>query len=262
MNHSWQGYKMNDIQKVTFKNSKNLTLVGVLWKASSDAVIILAHGSGSNKRARGVFEPLAQALQKHGYNVLSFDFSGHGESDDAIVNMQGYIDDLRSAIAFAKKEGYARIALFGHSYGALAALKVYNSDIQAIVLLGALAGPVIWRWEDMLTPEQLQDVYQKGYMSEQVDDGLRAIIQHDKNTFKEIADIDQKQLLSAIECPVLFIHGDADTVEQDLLVMTQKALTLLPKGSQLVIIPGASHTFVDHVPQVIEQAVNWYGKHF
>ena len=253
---------MTSPQKIAFKNSRNLTLVGMLWKAPSNALVIMAHGSGSNKQARGLFEPIAQALQQKKYNVLTFDFSGHGESDDDVLTIQKSIDDLHSAIAYAKREGYKRFALFGHSLGALTCLKAYSPEIETMVLLGPLTGPVFWKWEDMCTPEQLQEVREKGYITEIVNDGLRVEIKHDGNLLKEISELDQRQLLSRITCPILIIHGDGDPQERDLLAATQKGISLLPQHSELKIIPKADHIFVKNAPQVIEYTVNWYSKYF
>ncbi|ANB92286.1 hypothetical protein MOVS_10245 [Moraxella ovis] len=40
--------------------------------------IILLHGAGETNQS--VLEPVAKILQNHNYNVISFDYSGHGES--------------------------------------------------------------------------------------------------------------------------------------------------------------------------------------
>jgi pimeloyl-ACP methyl ester carboxylesterase len=250
------------IKKVTFKNSKNLTLVGSLYSASPNAIVIMAHGSGENKTGRGLFVKIANALQQENYSVLAYDAAGHGESDDAIISMQTATEDLISAIEFAKSQGYTRIALFGHSLGTIACLKAFNPSIETMVLSGALAGPVQWQWESMCTPEQLEEIRQKGYVSEHVNDGLREAVKIDAGLLQEIREIDQEKILKAVACPVLIIHGDSAGQEADLLEYSKKALPLLPAGSELQIIPGASHLFLEHAPQVIELTKKWYKKYF
>jgi pimeloyl-ACP methyl ester carboxylesterase len=69
-------------------------------------------------------------------------------------------------------------------------------------------------------------------------------------------------MLKRITCPVLIIHGDADPQELDLLEFSKKALCFLPKGSQLEVIKGASHTFLDHIAQVVELTEKWFRAHF
>src|SRR5581483_4257185 len=106
------------MKTVSFKNSNQLKLVGSLWTADSDAIIIMAHGSSSNRFGRGMLEKVAIALNKENYNVLSFDFSGHGESDDEIFTAAKSLIDLAAAVKFAKAQGYRRFSFFGHSIGA------------------------------------------------------------------------------------------------------------------------------------------------
>jgi len=248
--------------KISFKNSRNLTLIGTLWEAQSNAIVVMAHGSGSNRFSRGLFEQIARALQQQQYNILAFDFSGHGESDDDIFNTQKSIDDLNAALDYVKAQGYQHIALFGHSFGSLSCLKAFSPDIKTMVLLGSLMGPVKWRWEEHYTPEQLQQIKNNRYITSEVNDGLRAIIKTDLAIFDEILAIDQNQLLSNVTCPVLIMHGDADQDELDLFDFARKGLPLLRDGSELVIIHGASHLFLDHVKQVISLTKTWLHDNF
>lgn len=249
------------MEKVTFKTNKGLKIVASFWPATSDAIIIIAHGSGSNRYGRGLLEKICLALQSEKYNVLSFDFSGHGESDDAIFNTAHAIEDLKAAISYAKKQDFKRIALFGHSFGALPCLEVASREIKTMVLLGALTGPVEWQWKHNFTPEQLAQIYKDGYITTQVNNGLRKTIKTDVHIFDEILAIDQKELMRKVTCPVLIIHGDADEGEKDLLVFSHKSLQLLPQGSELTVIPGAGHLFLEHVTPVIELTTKWYKKH-
>ncbi len=249
------------INKVSFKNSRNLTLVGSHWPASSSMIIIMPHASGSNRIARGLFEKIALSLQKENYNVLTFDFSGHGESEYAVITLKKAVDDVTSAIAYVKVQGYERVALFGHSLGAFACLKAFT-PVETMVLLGAVSGPVHWKWEEMCSPVQLNDLRKHGYVTADVNDGLRNIVNIDGKLLQEILEIDQETLLQHVACPVLFIHGDADKQELDLVEFSKKALNLLPQNSQLHIIKGASHLFIDHVHEVVELTKKWYLRYF
>jgi pimeloyl-ACP methyl ester carboxylesterase len=250
------------MKTVTFNNSNNLRIVASFWPAASDAIVIMSHGSGANRHARGLFEQIAVALQLDGYNVLAFDFSGHGESDDAIFNTMHAITDLKAAIDYAHQQGFKRIALFGHSFGALPCLEVASANIKTMVLLGALVGPVDWKWKENYSTEDLGKIFKEGYITSSVNDGSRSIIKTDVHIFEEILAIDQKKLLSKVHCPVLIIHGNADQGEKDLLPFSQKALKLLPHGSELEIIPGAGHLFLDHVAEVIALTRAWCQKFF
>lgn len=250
------------MQKISFKNTRGLNLVGNRWQASSDALIILIHGSESNRFARGIFEKVATELQKENYNALAFDFSGHGESDDAIVSLQTFVDDLNSTITYAKHQGFKRIALFGHSIGAYAALKCYSSEIKTMFFIGALTGPVHWKLEEVCTPEQLKEAHEKGQISCSVNDGLRETVILDAHILDDLAAINQNELLKNIRCPVLIIHGDTGFEETTFLELSKAALNLLPKESELKIIKGANHLFTNHISEVATLAKKWYMLHF
>jgi len=254
--------------QISFKNSRGLTLVGTLWQASSDCIIIMVHGSDGNKLANGLFPKIALALQEENYNVLTFDFSGHGESDDDIFSLKKSIDDLLSAIEYATSHGYKKIILFGHSFGALTCLealalrseasrRVRLSSIKTMILLGGMTGPVHWKWEDFCSPDELKIIQNNGYAITEVNDDFRKIVKSDIGILDELAQVDQEKIMSTINCPVLLIHGDADQLESGFLELSKKALLLLPKESELKIIPGASHTFLDKIAEIITLTKTW-----
>ena len=246
---------------ISFKNSKDVNLTASLWAAESESVVILAHGSGSNRYANGRFKGLAQALQQNGYDVLSFDFSGHGQSDDYVFDTATSVEDVKAVIAYAKSQGYKKIALFGHSFGALSCFKALSSSIDTMISLGGVSGPVEWPWKPSYNPEQLEKIYQDGYITAPINDGLREVVKCSISVFDDIKAIDQIQLFKAITFPVFFIHGDADSEEQKLTKFSEQALPLLSRGSEVKIISGANHNFFDHMPEVISATTSWLEKH-
>ena len=64
------------MERVTFTNSRGLTLVGNLHPPPAQSIIIMCHGFTSDKSSRGRFDRLGQTFAAHGYGVLAFDFSG------------------------------------------------------------------------------------------------------------------------------------------------------------------------------------------
>lgn len=222
----------------------------------------MAHGSCGNRFANGLFDTIAHALQKERYTVLAFDFSGHGESDDAILSLAQSIDDVASAIKFAKEYGYKKISLMGHSLGAYPCLANFSQSISTMILIGALTGPVVWDWETMCSQEQLEGLRKTGYIVAEINDGLRSVVTVDGNLLQDIQAIDQEPLLQAVKCPVIIIHGDADQQERDLLAFSQKGITHLSKESALNIIHGASHNFLESFDTVVPMIQQWLKKYF
>lgn len=119
-----------------FHTSDGKLLRGEFWAQSHAApTIIICHGyrvSGSTLR------PVATLEYHQGYNIMLFDFRGHGESES--VNLSGgnaEVHDLEAAIAVALRQQETlpgKIILHGFSMGAaIALLMPPHPDVVAIV---------------------------------------------------------------------------------------------------------------------------------
>ncbi|MBS4538966.1 alpha/beta fold hydrolase [Clostridium sp. D2Q-11] len=249
------------MNKVNFQNSRGLNIVGNLNSVDSNTVIIMAHGFTSNKASRGRFDKLAEALNKAGYDALAIDFSGCGESDDDFLTVEKEVDDLNSAIQFVKSKGYERIALYGHSLGSLICLKCYSNEIVTMVLSGALTGPMKYNWDEFYTKEQMQELEEKGYLTEHTPKEVRKKVLVDKQILKDFEMINQENLLRDVNCPVLIIHGNNDEEEKQLYERSKSAMTLLSNDSKLKVIDGADHSFLEHFRILVVLTIDWYKKH-
>lgn len=249
------------LERVTFKNSRNLTLVGNLYPSTSESIIILCHGFMSDKYSKGRFERLATAFNKSGHSAMSFDFSGCGESDDDVLTVDKEVDDLKSAIQFVKSKGYKKVALYGHSLGTLICLKSYGPEIITMVLTGALTGPMKYNWSKFFTKEQMQELEEKGYLTEYTSQEDRRKIIIDDRILKDFELINQEELLKDVDCPILIIHGNNDEEEKLLHERSKIAMTLLSKDSKLEVIDGADHSFLDHYDIIIKLTTEWFTKY-
>lgn len=107
-------------------------------------VIIALHGYRSS---RSEVLTLASSLQEHRYNVVAFNFAGHGESPSKRTKL-GFVEaeELRAAIQMLSRRtdiNSQRIGLWGHSLGAYAALSVAveTPAVKALVLDSAYVYP-------------------------------------------------------------------------------------------------------------------------
>lgn len=98
--------------------------------------LIICHGLGA---ARSDFTEIAAGLSRGGYNVLLFDFRGHGESDKKASSF-GYLEqnDLIGALRYVKSRGdvdYNKIGVYGFSMGGAVAILVASKteEIKAII---------------------------------------------------------------------------------------------------------------------------------
>ena len=98
---------------------------------------VLCHGMASGHLA---MKPSAQRLVRRGIATLTFDFRGHGKSEGVLDG--DLAEDVIAATKFLgchEKVNPKRIAIVGHSMGAMAAIKAAASfeNIRALVCLSS-----------------------------------------------------------------------------------------------------------------------------
>lgn len=251
------------MERIIFKNSRKLNLVGNLYrsKENSNSIIIFCHGFMSNKYSKGRFKRLAKALNHKGFDVLAFDFSGCGESDDTILTIEKEVDDLNSAISFVSSTAYKNIGLYGHSLGSLICLKSNIKSNTPMVLSGALTGPMNYKWEDIFTSSQLEELSRDGILREYIFEDKREKITIDRRILDSFKNIDQRELLKDIVSPTLIIHGDRGEEEGLLYKNSKNGMKYLSKESKLEIIGGADHSFMEDYDELIGLVVGWFEKY-
>lgn len=249
------------MERVLFTNSRKKMLVGHLYPSQSTSIIIMVHGFTSDKFSRGRADILAEAFTRSGFHVLTFDFSGCGESDDDSLTVAKEVDDLQSAIQFAKARGFNKIALYGHSLGSLICLKCAGPEIETMVLSGALTGAMNYDWEDYFSKEQMTERAEKGCLTLHREGETRKTVIVDKQMLLDFAEINQSELFRHVSCPVLLIHGNNDEEERLLLERSERAMQYLSNDSELAIIDGATHSFMEHLDTLTDLANRWYVKY-
>jgi pimeloyl-ACP methyl ester carboxylesterase len=114
-----------------------------------------------------------------------------------------------------------------------------------------------YRWEEYYSEPQLRAMKETGVLTERRESGERRRFEIEEQVLRDFAEFDQPAVLSAIRCPVLIVHGDADEEERQLLELSRRGLPYLPRESRLEVIPGADHSFLNHYDQVISLGVSW-----
>ena len=126
-----------------------------LHAAGSDRVVLIVHGRNSSRTGdSGELVPHAAALVERGYNVLAFDFRGHGESGGLRYTL-GTAEqrDVLGAVAYLESRGFApaRMGFWAHSMGAATVL-LTAADTPAVHTI--VADSSFARLDDLLA-EQL-----------------------------------------------------------------------------------------------------------
>lgn len=127
-------------EDVRFTTDDGVTLSGWLIPAAREtrAAVVLMHGYSWNRLPwLAGFVPWLQSR----YNVLQFDFRGHGGSDDALITL-GTLEqrDVTAAVRFLTGRGLGPIALMGVSMGgSVAIMAAPDLPVAAVVADAAYA---------------------------------------------------------------------------------------------------------------------------
>ncbi len=137
----------NDSEKVEFDGANGHRLAGrIHWPADRkpSGFALFAHCFTCSKDLLGAVR-IASTLADHGWAVLSFDFTGLGESagDFAETNFSSNVEDLKAAADYLRQNHEAPRLLFGHSLGgaAVIAAAARIPESTAVATIGAPCDP-------------------------------------------------------------------------------------------------------------------------
>ena len=215
-------------------NIDNIVLRGwFLPTEDSDDVIIMLHGNDYHRDdpTIGMLE-IAGELVDHGYNVLTFDLRGHGESEVTRIS-RGYYEkrDLLGAIDYLKGRGYDDIGVLGYSMGAGITLitAAESDDIDAIVSDACFAN-----FGEIVSSEMSRQYKIPSFVSSPMFFLIKVFYRVDitaVNPVSYVADI--------APTPILFIHGQED--ETTPVTHADRLYEAASQPKELWKVPGAAH---------------------
>jgi putative redox protein len=244
------------METVEIVNSNKEKLIGFLEETSDEdnkkKLVIFCHGTFWAHKNNCFFPELSKKLNEAGYSVFRFDFSGYGESEGKFEEntISKNIEDLKIVVEHFKKKGYVIFSLLGHSMGGTEVL-VYKSKYNDAKSVIAVAPRVIYNekiLKERYSKEQLELLETQGFFTydaggksfkiskEFIDDRIK--------NYNDIR-VQAKKIL----CPVLLIHGDADTTTPK--EESKELIKALNKKSMLKIIPEEDHNFSNPENQII-----------
>jgi alpha-beta hydrolase superfamily lysophospholipase len=198
--------------KMAFDNGRGDRLSALLERPGDDrpaAWAVFAHCFTCSKNYKAV-RHVSKALAAEGIAVLSFDFTGLGESEGEFheTSFGSNVDDLVAAAAFLASGYGSPTMLIGHSLGGAAALMA-ASRIPSVVAVVTIAAPAdLEHLAEVLEPARAE--IEATGSAEIVLGGRRVRIGH---TFLEdLADTEMKGVIASLGRALLVLHSPADTV--------------------------------------------------
>ena len=238
-------------KRISFKNAQGQRLVGVLHmpaghpaggQSSSGSgrlpVVMVQHGFSGNFNDL-LIKQIALRLERTGFAVLRFAFSGHRPSGGGYkkVLVSQFIRDLVAAINFLARQKQVdinKLGLVGHSMGgftALMAANVLGKRLKAIVSISS--------YFDL---DSLIAYYQKNHPVKVRDQYWQiGKFKISKRHFADRRYLKKRYLISMIKRPVLVIHGENDRTVK--LRDASAIYQLLHQPKALRIIKQGDHNF-------------------
>ena len=241
---------------ITFQ-SQGHQLVGMHHQIQGDKILIMCHGfTGSKIENKRLFVEAARAFAADGISVLRFDFFGSGDSEGEFEEtlVSHNIANLKDAMAWAREQGFKKLAVLGISMGAATAILTLEHESADALLL----------WSAVPDFEQLFASYTQNPAAivEQ-----QSVIEHDgwligREFFIDAMGYNVPEALARIEIPKFIVQGSEDA--QVFIQGFQTFQDIATPPAYFMEIPGAGHTYQTpkHRRQVIRQTAIWLYRHF
>lgn len=199
-------------------------------------VVILCHGFAYVKEEDGIFIDIAQKLAVLGYAAYYFDFSGCGESEGdyaqtTLTKLVADLDAVRTYVQTLDYVNFQDLSLISHSFGSSVIIASQVKYLKRIVMTGAFAKPV------EVISKLFVDFNEFGVSSRPNSRGRKTTIE--SQFWSDLRSYDTEKLIANFECPILFIHGDKDTLVPIEYVQPLVASAKRPVGP--VVLAGAGH---------------------
>lgn len=125
---------LSNDQPLRLQTADGATLAARQWGAGADWVILSSNGDGKSER----WQPLAEALHKQGYVVLTYDWRGTTPALPGKAEWILALNDAKAALAHARAQGARRMVLAGGSLGGITSIKLGNEkEVVGVLAMGA-----------------------------------------------------------------------------------------------------------------------------
>ena len=203
-------------------------------------VVLGVHGIGGCKEDP-IQESIAEEMDLFGCAVLRFDFPAHGENDEEILSLHGCVDTLLDVADYAAERypDLKDLCIFATGFGAYVTLTALQDLIELPFRVKlVIQTPSLRMDQTVLNFTRVSPVTLEA-MEMVLFNASRRPIGFFYSFYEECRD---NPAFAAYPIPMLILHGQYD----DYVPMSDiQLLRDLNDHSKLVIIPGASHRFLE-----------------
>lgn len=221
------------------------------FKNGHQAVIIIAHGYYNSKQCVVLLQ-LAQVLGGE-YDILMFDFRGHGKSSGVFTWTSREGNDLAAVLDFITPQ-YSKKGLIAFSIGASISINLLAKDKRVDSFVCVSAPSNMWRIDYWVWAMDLKNdaAYTLLNPIGKIGKGVRA------GPFW-LAKEKPINNIGKITIPTLFIHGSRDWVIRP---WHSKALHQKTGGVKRIVFikngPHAEYLVRDYFEQFVAEVKNWF----
>ncbi|MEE8360275.1 MAG: alpha/beta hydrolase [Candidatus Omnitrophota bacterium] len=189
------------MDQLNFKTEDSIDISANHYTSGHDCVLIICPGFLMHKNSTP-FISLSQKLSES-FDILTIDFRGHGTSNGEYTFTSRESLDLKAAIGFCK-ERYKKIGVIGFSLGGAVAINEVSEN-TAVNRLMVISAPADFYWIEnrFLTKEVIASTIKK-FDWKMVQVRFGNILLRKPRPIDNIVKISPR--------PVLFVHGDKDTI--------------------------------------------------
>lgn len=169
---------------------------------------VIAHCFTCNKNFNGV-RNISKAMTAAGFGVLSFDFTGLGNSDGNFTetNFSTNVDDVVSAVKYLEKKYTGPCLIIGHSFGGPAAIYAAARS-PSVKAVATIAAPSEVDHVKHLLENQIELIEEEGKATVTLE-GRPFTIK--KQFLNDLGKHDLPEVVRDLKKPLLIMHSPHDT---------------------------------------------------
>lgn len=198
--------------KTSFDNGRGQKLAAFLDRPVDDrpiAFAVFAHCFTCSKTYKAV-RHISRALAAEGFGVLSFDFTGLGESEGefAETSFSSNVDDIVAASGFLSETHGAPAVLIGHSLGGAAVMAAASKIPSATAVVTIAAPASLTHLSEILEPARARA--ERTGVSEILLAGRK--IRIGRALFDDLDEISMVNAIAGLGRALLVLHSPVDSV--------------------------------------------------